>query len=417
MIAIKNGRIITPEQIIEDKILLLNQDRIAGFADSLDGAENVKRVVNAHGRYIMPGMIDVHSDKLEQYIQPRPTSQVDFEFGLKICERDLLGAGITTMYHSISLFGDEFFGSSPLRTKESVQKMADLIANIHLRNHLIHHRFHLRIEIDNLEACDIARDMIEQGKVQQISFMNHTPGQGQYRSMAAYQETVSKYNGKHNGRGINTLSADELLEYHEKKPKLSFDQQKELARLAHGKGIPVASHDDDTREKLKENLDICVDISEFPINMETAKAAKSLGLYTVVGSANILRGSSHSGNLSAAEAVLQDCADIICSDYYPAAILHSIFYMHEKHGVPLPQMVNKTTLNPARAMRTDKDYGSLEKGKKADLLIVDVLDGYPVITHVFVDGNATSRIEYRRVSELKNGNIEDYKSCKKLLPA
>jgi alpha-D-ribose 1-methylphosphonate 5-triphosphate diphosphatase len=59
-------------------------------------------------------------------------------------------------------------------------------------------------------------------------------------------------------------------------------------------------------------------------------------------------------------------------------------------------MVNKATLNPAKAMRIDKNYGSIEPGKKADLLIVDILDGYPVITHTFVDGIAASRIEYRR---------------------
>jgi alpha-D-ribose 1-methylphosphonate 5-triphosphate diphosphatase len=70
--------------------------------------------------------------------------------------------------------------------------------------------------------------------------------------------------------------------------------------------------------------------------------------------------------------------------------------MHEKHGVPLPQMVNRATLTPAKAMRTDKDYGSIEPGKKADLLIVDTLDGYPVITHAFVDGRTTYRVEYRR---------------------
>jgi alpha-D-ribose 1-methylphosphonate 5-triphosphate diphosphatase len=59
-------------------------------------------------------------------------------------------------------------------------------------------------------------------------------------------------------------------------------------------------------------------------------------------------------------------------------------------------MVSKATLNPAIAMRISDDYGSIEVGKKADVLIVDILDGYPVITHVFVDGVAASRIEYRR---------------------
>ena len=78
MIAIKNGKILTPDQIIEGKILLLKQDRIFGFSDSLESVNyDIERVVNAHGRYIMPGLIDVHSDRIEQYISPRPTSQMD----------------------------------------------------------------------------------------------------------------------------------------------------------------------------------------------------------------------------------------------------------------------------------------------------------------------------------------------------
>jgi alpha-D-ribose 1-methylphosphonate 5-triphosphate diphosphatase len=317
---------------------------------------------------------------------------MDFEFALKICERDLLGAGITTIYHSLSLFKDEIFGKCLLKSNENIQKIADLIANIHLRNHLIHHRLHLRIEIDNLSAFDIVRSMIEQGKAHLISFMDHTPGQGQYSSLAVYHEAVCKYNGKE----ISALGFDGVLEQHKNKAVLSIEQLKELAGLAHARGIAVASHDDDSPQKLALNKDIGVDISEFPVSLATAKAAEQYGFYTVVGAANILRGGSHAGNMSAAEAVLEDCAAILCSDYFPAAILHGLFHMHLKYAAPLPQMVNRATLNPAKAMRIDKDYGSIEIGKKADLLIVEVLDGYPVITHAFVDGIAASRIEYRR---------------------
>ena len=389
MIAIVHGKIVTPEEIIEGKVLRIEDGRIQALADDVGSAE---RVIDAHGRYVMPGFIDIHSDCVEQLIQPRPTSQMDFELALKECERELLLRGITTIYHSISLYKDDFFGSSPLRTRDSVRKLSDLIASIHERYHLIHHRFHLRIEIDNLAALDIAKEMIAAGRVHMISFMDHTPGQGQYRDLAVYADALTKYNGKE----IDTIGLEGILAYHKMKRTLSFEQLKALAELAHAHGLPVASHDDDTPEKLAVNRALGVDISEFPVSLDTARAARAAGFSTVVGAPNILRGSSHSGNMSAAEAVRDGCVDALCSDYYPAAILHSIFAMHNQHGAPLSEMVAKATLGPARAARIDREFGSIEAGKRADLLIVDALDGYPVITHVLVDGNPTARVEYRR---------------------
>ncbi len=389
MIAIKNGKIVTPEGIVENKALLIEEGRIAAFADDGGGVE---KVIDAHGRYVTPGFIDIHSDRIEQCIQPRPTSEMDFELALKECERELLHQGITTMYHSLSLYKDEFFGKSPLRTKESVKKLAGLIANIHNRSHLIRHRLHLRVEIDNFEGLEIARAMIAENKVHEISLMDHTPGQGQYRNLEIYEEAVLKYNG----REIKYDGIESILEYHRNKSVMSFAHLKELADLAHGFGISVSSHDDDTEEKLALNKALGVDISEFPILVDTAKTAKQMGFYTVVGAPNILLGGSHTGNMSAADAIKEGCADILCSDYYPPAILHGIFIMHREHRIPLHEMINKATLNPAKAMRIDRDFGSVEAGKKADLLIIDVLDGYPVVTHALVDGKTTARVEYRR---------------------
>ncbi|HIS76295.1 MAG TPA: alpha-D-ribose 1-methylphosphonate 5-triphosphate diphosphatase [Candidatus Merdivicinus excrementipullorum] len=390
MIAIKNGRIVLPDRILDGKTLVLDGDRIHSIGEEIP--PEAGKVIDAHGRFITPGFFDVHSDKIEQFILPRPTAQFDFELALKECERELLHLGITTIYHSFSLLKDELFGKSPLRTRENVEKMAALIRDIHDRNHLIHHRFHLRIEIDNLDAYDIAKAMIAQGLAHEISFMDHSPGQGQYRNLEIYQKTIRKYHG----REIEELGFEKVLEMQRNKKTLSFEQLKELCRFAHENGVAVASHDDDTLEKLDINREIGVDISEFPINLEAAKYARSLGFATVVGAPNILLGGSHSGNMSAAEAIQAGCADILCSDYYPPAILHSIFAMHLKYGVPLPEMVKKATLNPAVAMGLGQDYGSIEPGKKADLLVIGILDGYPVITHVLVDGRTTSRVEYRR---------------------
>ena len=389
MIAIKNGRIVTPNEIIENKTLLIHKDRIINICNSDIKA---KKTINVHGGYVMPGFIDVHSDKIEQFIYPRPKARFPFELALKECEKELLQLGITTIYHSFSLYKDELLGKSPLRTKENVLEMAELIANIHKRRHLIHHRFHLRIEIDNIEAYDIAKEMMERGLVHEISFMDHTPGQGQYRSLEVYRDTVDKYHGMEN----EAMTFEEVLEHHKEKGMLSFEQLKELADMAHERNITVASHDDDTVEKLKINQRLGVDISEFPITEDTAKAAHDMNFYTVAGAPNILLGGSHSGNMSAADAIVQGCADILCSDYFPQAILHSLFIMRDKYEQSLPEMVKKVTLNPAKAMRIDKNYGSIEKGKKADILVADIVDGYPAVTHVMVDGKLVSKVKYRR---------------------
>lgn len=389
MTAIINGKLVLSDGVVENRVLLTQDDRIVGLAENAGGAD---RVIDARGRYVLPGLIDVHSDRIEQYIQPRPTSQMDFELALKECERELLNCGITTIYHSMSLMKNEVFGIMPLRIRANVEKFARLVSEIHGRSHLIHHRLHLRLEIDNPDAFEIAGDMIRGKLVHEISFMDHTPGQGQYRNLEIYRRSIAPYRGGE----VTTMAMDEILVYHRTKQVMSAEELRELAELAHQNGIPVASHDDDTEEKLAVNKLIGVDISEFPILLETARSAKRHGFATVIGAPNILLGGSHSGNMSAAEAVCAGCADILCSDYYPTAILQGIFFMHLRRGVPLWEMVRKATLAPAQAMRIDGDYGSLEPGKKADLLIVDLLDGYPVVTHALVDGIPALQMEYRR---------------------
>ena len=82
--AIYNGKLITPAEVLENKVLVLENDRIIDIlAEDVIDLGQYDEKIDAHGRYVCPGFIDTHSDKIEQIIQPRPTSVMDFEMGLK----------------------------------------------------------------------------------------------------------------------------------------------------------------------------------------------------------------------------------------------------------------------------------------------------------------------------------------------
>lgn len=388
MLAITNGKIVQEHKILEGYALLIEQERIYDIVPEAALAYmELDEVVNAYGGYVTPGFIDMHSDHIEAMAAPRPSSIMDMELAVYEFEKECCTHGITTMFHSVSIW--EGVGASPMRRPELVKQLADIIEKSHSQLHLIHHRFHMRFEIDNQEQFPLMLDYLRQKRVHLISFMDHTPGQGQYRNIEVYKNYVR------NARHMSDEDVEAEVKRRMNSEKLTLENIREAASLAQEQGISIASHDDDTKEKLDVVQSLGATISEFPITLEVAKEAKRRGMYTVVGAPNILLGGSHSGNMNAADAIVSAAADILCSDYYPASLLHAVFQM-TKQGQRLQDMIAMVTIQPARATGIDQDYGSIEKGKKADLLIIRTLpNDLPAITEVFVDGMCIAQNHYR----------------------
>jgi alpha-D-ribose 1-methylphosphonate 5-triphosphate diphosphatase len=392
---IVNATVVGPERVLPRYGVVIDDDRICAVLpmealDNFDGPET--RRIDAGGACLMPGFIDIHSDYIEGILQPRPTCLMDFEMGLAEAEKQLLGHGITTIYHSLSLMnGAGATGRRSFRSRENLERLADLIRDIHRDRHLIRHRFHARYEIDNLEIYDYLARLLEEGRIQELSFMDHTPGQGQYRDLAIYAASYGTWDA-----ACSKKTLEEILAEGRSKPVASYEMLKRLAALARKRGIPLASHDDDSPEKtafMKKEYD--ARISEFPVDLATARKAREEGLYVVLGAPNVILGGSHSGNLSALEAIREGCADILCSDYYPAALLHAVFRLEAEGILSLPEAVRMLTLNPAQAVDIAGDYGSVEPGKKADLLLVRRVRGRPLISACFIDGRKVLQFRYR----------------------
>ncbi|MGL4798247.1 MAG: phosphonate metabolism protein PhnM [Cellulosilyticaceae bacterium] len=396
MYLITNGKVVTEKGILEGYEVLVEDDIIKGVEPS--GTYRLKEemlCIDAEGGYIAPGFVDIHSDYIETIASPRPTSMMPFEMSLREAERNLVGEGITTIFHSLSFYKKDEFGHKPIREVQNVRRLLDAIHQMSEKKHLMRHKFHARFEIDNLDEVDYLRTYLEEGKVQLLSFMDHTPGQGQYRDLALYREALKGY------VDITDAGVDEVIDENQQKEKMSLEMIREMTNLAKAYGVSVASHDDDTCEKVGLVKSFGATISEFPITLETAQYAKEAGMYTVAGAPNILLGGSHSGNLSAAQAIQADAIDVLCSDYYPPAMLHAVFKMHKVYGMDLGQMFNLVTINPARAVHLDHVLGSIEVGKKADILVIEKhAQALPVIRYTMVDGHVVSHFDYRDGKEV-----------------
>lgn len=385
-----NSSVITANEILEDYAVVINGDTIEKLLPMNEvNTENYDNVINAKGGYVSAGFIDIHSDYIEGIIAPRPTTIMDFNIGIKESERILSSHGITTMFHSLSIYKEDLFGHKPVRQPDNVNKLIHAIHRTHSEKHLIRHRMHARFELDSVEMMDKIKEHIEENRIHLLSFMDHTPGQGQYRDIEKYRHTM---------KGYKDLSDDEInaqIAVKKELSRLSVEEMETMSELARSKGIAIASHDDDATEKIDFNESLNTSISEFPITMEVAKYAHSKGMYTLAGAPNIMLGGSHSGNLNAQDAIMEGCISILCSDYYPAAMLHSVFKLNREADYPLTEGFKLITLNPAKAVQMDDEIGSIEAGKKADLNIIRLFDDYPTITECIVNGKVVSQYHYR----------------------
>jgi len=391
MIILKNGTIVKEDEVFKGSVAIEDDKIIKILRDSEDLSEfKDAEIIDVDGYYITPGLIDIHSDYIENIISPRPITMMDNMFSLREAERILLTCGITTMYHSISLYPEDEYGRKEVRNPKNVIKLIEDINKLDSEPHIIHNKVHLRYEVCNTTQVDEIKKLMEEGKIHLFSVMDHTPGQGQYKNLKIYKDTMKSYDAK-----LSEEDLDDDIESKKARKKLSIEDIKDFINYATDRDISVASHDDDSIEKLEFMKDLGIRISEFPLNLEVAREAKKKGLYTIAGAPNLMMGKSHSGNLSAREGVLDGSISMISSDYYPSAMLVSIFNMWENYGVDLNEMFNMVTINPARATGIGDEVGSIEEGKYADLLVINKKGKFPAIKMAFIDGHKVLETSYR----------------------
>lgn len=377
------------EQVFSNALIVLPDSIIDGSVQVVDGKINdisegrSSTGEDFAGDYLLPGLVELHTDHLENHYAPRPGVLWNPMSALIAHDAQVAGAGITTVLDALRI------GIEP-DSKVSIEDMRILGDAVHRGEQeqilRAEHFLHLRCEVSSENAKEGFLLFDEDPRVRLASLMDHTPGQRQFVSLEKHRE----FNQARNGHS-DTEYFSRLEKLQASAEKWSDSNRLWIAEACRQRDVRVASHDDATEDHVGEALRDGVVIAEFPTTKEAARAAHGHGMKVLMGSPNVVRGKSHSGNVSAVELAKDGTLDIMSSDYVPVSLMQAAFQLAEQvETISLPMAINMVSKVPAETVNL-VDRGAIETGRRADLVRVRLTDGpIPVVRAVWREGERVS---------------------------
>lgn len=377
-----------PDLVITNAKIVLGEEVIRGSLSVKDGRidafdlGNVSHGEDFGGDYLIPGLVELHTDHFENHYRPRPGVTWNATAALQAHDAQVAGAGITTVFDAVRIGSDPEIGDITEDVAAQVGAIEAASSEGRLR---AEHLVHLRCELPMPDCYDHFAAHCAQPVVKLASMMDHTPGARQFTTIehyVAYYQKRLRLSDAEMAAFIRGRQAEQER----------YSDINRQAILARGRevGLAFASHDDATVAHVEEALGDGVVIAEFPTTLDAAKAAHAGGLAVLMGAPNVVRGGSHNGNISASELAREGVLDVLSSDYVPFALMLAGFLLPEQvEGVTLPDAIRTVTANPARAAKLD-DRGEIAMGKRADLVRVRQMNGTPVVRGVWRQGERVS---------------------------
>ncbi|MCC4265210.1 alpha-D-ribose 1-methylphosphonate 5-triphosphate diphosphatase [Oceanimonas baumannii] len=323
--------------------------------------------IDGEGGWLLPGLVELHTDNLDKYFTPRPKVNWPALPAMRAHDAQVVAAGITTVLDAVAI-GDERDGGT---RRDNLDRMIQTVVDSERRGlNRAQHLLHLRCELPHETTVPLFEHYAALPEVQLVSLMDHSPGQRQFVNQVKYREY---YQGKYR------LDDRQMDEYEQHQLALSArwstPNRIELARQCRERGVSLASHDDATLAHVQESHELGMVLAEFPTTVEAARASHQHGLMVMMGAPNVVRGGSHSGNVAAHELATLGVLDVLSSDYYPGSLLEAVFRLafDERNALALAETVRLATRNPAHSLGLT-DRGVLAEGKRADLVLARQYD-------------------------------------------
>ncbi len=380
-ILIEGGEALVGNDLVDASIHVV--DGWIAEITSRSGAASLR--LNSNGLIALPGIIDMHGDAFERQMMPRPGVDFPIDVALVDSDRQAIANGITTVFHATT-----WSWEPGLRGTENAHRLLDAIEGMRPRL-AADTRFHLRQETFNLDAEPTIAEWMAAGRVDLLAFNDHM-----------HMTAASMNNPKKRARmversGLTESQFDTLVERVMARASDVPDSIARLASIGRDHNIPLLSHDDESPDQRAGFRTMGIDIAEFPINEETARAAIEAGDFTVFGAPNVVRGGSHTGWTSAADMVSKGLCSILASDYYYPAPLLAAFLLAADNILPLPQAWALISSAPAAATGL-RDRGQIATGKRADIILVDAQEPLrPRVVAAIVGGHMVHLTEPQRL--------------------
>jgi alpha-D-ribose 1-methylphosphonate 5-triphosphate diphosphatase len=380
---ITNITAVLPDSIVDDARIVLENGIITEV-----GARNGRDHGNVDGlgALCIPGVIDTHSDGFEQEPRPRPGADLPLDFCIRSFEAKIRAAGITTLFHGIG------FENDGNRSVDLANRFVDVIHSYSDESTLIDNRVLYRLDARDADGFNALVHRIDDDRRRDplplVSFEDHTPGVGQYRDRSYFENWVMR--NRNMDRESARAHVDEIIKerdavLHNRAAAIPW-----LTEQAIAGNVRLMAHDPATPEDVEEAISWHASIAEFPTTIEAAKLSRDAGMRTVSGAPNVLRGGSHTGNVSAAELISLGLCDGLSSDYLPFAMLSAVGILMRDKVCSLVDAVKLVTSGPAATVGL-LDRGRLEVGLRADVTLCHLDGGNPRVVGSFRTGHGASR--------------------------
>jgi alpha-D-ribose 1-methylphosphonate 5-triphosphate diphosphatase len=378
---------MTMAQIFANAEIVTREDRFRGYLvvengliSEVGAGAAPEKGIDLGGDFLLPGLIEIHTDHLEAHFMPRPKVEWNAASAVLAYDAQIAASGITTVFDSLRIGIDEHESRAGVSAR--VAEFAELTAQASAAGHLrCNHLTHIRCEVPARDVVDELKLFLDRFPVQLISLMDHTPGQRQFRDLDKY---FTYYGGR---TGKSDAEVREVVARRQSTGGQRAEHNRPLiVAMAAAQGIKLASHDDTTLDEVARSHAEGVSVAEFPTTLDAAAASQEAGMSTVMGAPNVVRGGSHSGNVAARELADAGLLNMLSSDYVPASLLLGAFQLADSPRIDgLPGAVRLVTSNPAAALALS-DRGEIAKGKRADLIRVTGSASAPVVRTVWRAG-------------------------------